>query len=48
MGSIIEFPSNEAFKNFLLTDWPRSSNYKPCFNPAFWLDVPDEWKNLWN
>ena len=30
-----------------LNDWPSSSDYKPCFHPGFWLDVPSGWKNPW-
>lgn len=47
MDSILKFSSNADIKNFLFNDWPSSSDYKPCFHPCFWLDVPSGWKNPW-
>ena len=47
MDSILEFQTNVDVKNYLLSEWPRRNDYKSCFIPAFWLDVPDDWKNPW-
>jgi hypothetical protein len=48
MSEVHEFLDNEAIKNYLLNEWPSSIDYKSCFTPAFWLDVPDDWKNSWS
>lgn len=44
MGRICEFSSNKDVKSFLLYEWVNSDDYKPCYVPAFWLDVPKDWK----
>lgn len=37
MGEVITFENNEEYRNFFLYEWKKSSNYKPCFCPGFWL-----------
>ena len=39
MGHIIEFDNNEEVRNFLLNEYPKSKEYKPCHCPGFWLDI---------
>ncbi len=36
---LYEFKSNEEIRNFLINIYPKSSEYKDCFVPAFWLDM---------
>lgn len=45
MGKTYDFPSNEALKQYLICEWPKSTDYKPCYTPAFWLDLPDIWES---
>lgn len=35
--------SNEEYRQYILKDWPTSADYRPCYTPSFWLNVPDEW-----
>lgn len=37
MGEIISFNSNEDYHNFFLYEWKESKEYKPCYQPGFWL-----------
>lgn len=41
MGNVIEFDSNEEIRTFLLNEYPKSREYKPCYVPGFWLDIDD-------
>lgn len=45
MCNVKEFSDNNAIIKYLTQDWLKSSDYRPCFTPAFWLDVPKDWKN---
>ena len=36
---------NEEAKEYITNEVKRENFYSPCIDPAFWLDVPDEWKN---
>ena len=38
-GELIQFQSNEEIRNYLTNVYPKSEDYKPCFVPAFWLDI---------
>lgn len=33
----ISFKSNEDYHNFFLHEWRKSSEYKPCYQPGFWI-----------
>lgn len=39
MNHIIEFDNNEEIRKFLLTEYPESREYKPCYRPGFWLNI---------
>lgn len=39
MGYVIEFDNNEEIRNYLLNEYPNSSDYKPCYVPGFWLNI---------
>ena len=41
VGCSIEFDSNEEIRTFLLNEYPKSREYKPCYVPGFWLDIDD-------
>ena len=41
MNHIIEFDNNEEIRKFLLTEYPESSEYKPCYCPGFWLNIDE-------
>lgn len=44
MGNVVILKNNEEYLKYLLKDWEKSCNYKKCYIPGFWLDVPDNWK----
>ncbi len=46
MGNVKEFPDNSEMLEYLEHGWKASPDYRPCFTPAFWLDVPKDWKNV--
>lgn len=33
----IYFNSNEDYHNFFLHEWRKSDEYKPCYQPGFWI-----------
>lgn len=33
----ISFKSNEDYHNFFLHEWKKSKEYKPCYQPGFWI-----------
>lgn len=45
MESTCKFSNNKELKKYLLYIYPQSNEYKECYTPAFWLDVPEDWKN---
>ncbi len=42
----VKFENNDEIMSFLVGTWPTIPEYLPCLVPAFWLDVPDDWRNL--
>ncbi len=38
MDTLISFDTNEDYRNYLMTEWKNSSDYKECYWPAFWLE----------
>lgn len=46
MGNVKEFSDNDEIIKYLKYDWLKSPDYRPCFTPAFWLDVPKNWENI--
>ncbi len=46
MQNFYEFETINLMKQYLLYDYKETADYKPCFNPAFWLNVPKSWKPL--
>lgn len=43
-----EFLDNNEVLHFVFSEWPTHKEYLPCLVPAFWLVVPDDWKNTVN
>lgn len=41
----MKFPNNHEVLWFFVHQWPIHKNYLPCLVPAFWLDVPNVWRN---
>lgn len=41
IGHTIEFENNEEVRNFILNEYPKSKEYKPCYCPGFWLDLDE-------
>lgn len=41
----VEICSNSEIIPYIFSEWPNEQEYLPCLVPAFWLDVPDEWRN---
>lgn len=39
MDDILRFDGYEALRRYLLEEYPNSPAYKPCYVPAFWLDL---------
>ncbi|MBR5090268.1 MAG: hypothetical protein IK093_12640, partial [Ruminiclostridium sp.] len=46
MGNVKEFSDNSEMLEYLEHGWKASPDYRSCFTPAFWLDVPKDWKNV--
>ena len=49
-SEMYQIPNNEIKHNsevvpYIENIWPISKDYLPCLQPAFWLDVPDDWDN---
>jgi hypothetical protein len=42
----MEFSNNGDVLHFILNEWQNHKEYLPCLVPAFWLNVPDDWRNL--
>lgn len=47
MGKTYEFSSNQQMRDYLLFTWKSEKLYKPCYVPAFFLNVPKRWKNIY-
>ena len=45
MSDFHEFKSIKKMKQFLIKDYILSEEYKPCYNPSFFLSVDKEWEN---
>ncbi|QHI73476.1 hypothetical protein [Aminipila terrae] len=41
----IKVKDNKEINSYVFNEWPNTSDYLPCLIPAFWLDVPDDWRN---
>ncbi len=41
----IKISDNNEITKYVFNEWPKTKEYLPCLIPAFWLDVPDDWKN---
>ena len=37
--ALLEFPDNQAVRDYLMHSYPNSSEYKPCHHPGFWLEM---------
>ena len=40
------FSHNDEVLHFIISEWPANKDYLPCLVPAFWLNVPDDLRNL--
>ncbi|MEA4831534.1 MAG: hypothetical protein VB118_02820 [Oscillospiraceae bacterium] len=36
---------NNEIVSYVFHEWPNNKVYLPCLIPAFWLNVPDDWRN---
>ena len=41
----VKIENNDEIIPYIFSEWPNTKAYLPCLIPAFWLDVPDDWKN---
>lgn len=41
----IKIMDNSEIIPFIYNEWPITKDFLPCLIPAFWLDVPDNWRN---
>lgn len=41
----VETQNNNEIIPYIFSEWPNTREYLPCLIPAFWLDVPDDWRN---
>ncbi|MDF9824482.1 hypothetical protein M2475_000800 [Breznakia sp. PF5-3] len=53
MGSVMELCNefdvlkcNNTYLNFFLNEYPYRNDYKKCYVPGFWIDIPNSWKNI--
>jgi hypothetical protein len=37
---------NKEIIPYIFNEWLNTKEYLPCLIPAFWLDVPDDWRNI--
>ncbi len=40
----IKIKDNNEILPYVFNEWPNTEEYLPCLIPAFWLDVPDDWR----
>ena len=46
MEDVEGLKTNEEILIFLLNDWKNDKNYKACYVPTFYLEVPESWENI--
>jgi len=44
----IKIKDNNEIVPYIFNEWPATKEYLPCLIPAFWLDVPDNWRNTYD
>lgn len=41
----VKINDNSEIVPYIFNEWPNTKEFLPCLIPAFWLDVPDDWRN---
>jgi hypothetical protein len=42
----VEIKDNNNIIPYIFNKWPKTKEYLPYLIPAFWLNVPNHWKNI--